>query len=58
MHYRDGADISLCVQIKQGVLVQITGFGDGRIAKFDQYRVGFGKVTNFQGTNPLSKKAL
>jgi hypothetical protein len=55
---RNCADITIAIQIKNRVLVEIPGFIDLGPAELDVQSVGILKVFDFHGSNDRSKKAL
>jgi len=54
----DGADIPVGINVKDGVLIQVLGFGHWSGLELDIERVGVGEVLNLPGLNPRSKNAL
>jgi hypothetical protein len=46
------------VQIEQGVLIEVTGLGDGNRLELDMKRIGICEASDPQGTNLRSKNAL
>jgi|GEM_PF-3203279 len=46
------ADIALCIDIKKGVFIQISGFRYVGVAELNVQRVCIVKVADFHGLNP------
>src|SRR3990172_1233240 len=55
---RDCADVSIRVDLKECVLVEVAGLSHRRVPKLDVKGVSLGVVADLHGTNPRSKKAL
>ena len=54
----DEANIAISVNVEHGVLIEITGFGHRRIAKFNKHCVCISEVANFHGAYLRSKKCV
>jgi hypothetical protein len=54
----NSTDVSLFIDIKNSVFIQIPGFRYATIAELDVQRIGVFKIADFHDLNPLSKNAL
>src|ERR1019366_5762687 len=54
----NGANVTLGIHIKNGVLIEVAGLDNRSISELDKQSIGVSEVTNFHGVNLLSKKAL
>jgi hypothetical protein len=54
----DRADISLCIDIENSVLIEIPGLDDVAVAELNVERVWIIEILNFHTLYPRSKNAL
>ena len=52
------ADLTVAIQIQNGVFIKVPGFQDLDSFELNVYRVGVFEVLNFHGLKDRSKKAL
>ena len=54
---RQAADLTLSVQVQEGIFVQVLGFDDTGRTELDRERIRLLKRANLQGAGPRSKNA-
>ena len=53
-----GADVAICIQVDDGILIDIPGLGNVRHTELDVERIGTPEISDFHQRIPRSKKAL